>query len=76
MGPAFYVMAILGCADNTAACQQVSVAETRYESADACNAATTAVLMDNSDVAYPVIVAQCQRADAALVSAQSARPHG
>ena len=38
MGPVSYVIAILGCADGAAACQQVALAPARYESAAACEA--------------------------------------
>ena len=41
MGPAFYVMAILGCGEADTACQQVGVTQAQYESADACTAATS-----------------------------------
>jgi hypothetical protein len=64
MGPAFYVMAILGCGEADAACQQVGLAETRYESLEACNAATEAAVMRNMGLAFPVVAAQCRRADA------------
>ena len=42
MGPGFYVIAILGCADGSAACTPVATMPTRYESRDACVAATGA----------------------------------
>ena len=40
MGPAFYVIAILGCGEADSACQQVRVAEPVYQSVEACTAAT------------------------------------
>ncbi len=49
MGPVSYVIAILGCADGGAACQQVAVAPARYESAAACEAATGNVLAGSTD---------------------------
>jgi hypothetical protein len=42
MGPGFFVIAILGCADGSAACTPVATMPTRYESRDACSAATGA----------------------------------
>lgn len=63
MGPAFYVMAILGCGEGDVACQQVGVAEARYESLEACNAATALQVMRNVDLAFPVVAAQCRHAD-------------
>lgn len=66
MGPAFYIMAILGCGEADTACEQVGVAQAQYQSVEQCNAATEDALMQHSDVAYPVVVAQCQRADSPI----------
>jgi hypothetical protein len=63
MGPAFYVMAILGCGEAEGACEPVSTLATRYESQDACNAATTRAIEKHSDLLYPVVVAQCRPAN-------------
>jgi hypothetical protein len=63
MGPAFYVMAILGCGEAEAACQQVAVAQTRYENLEACNAATAEAVMRNVNLSFPVVAAQCRRDD-------------
>lgn len=65
MGPAYFVIAILGCGEGNAPCQEVRVAETRYESEAACSDATDAALMRNVDIAFPVVVAQCKGAGAA-----------
>lgn len=62
MGPVSFVIAILGCADGGTACQQVAVAPARYESAAACEAATTNVLAGATDFDFPTIVARCQSA--------------
>ena len=59
MGPATFLIAILGCGEAEAPCEAVRTLETRYESQAACNAATEAAIMRNSDVDFPVIVAQC-----------------
>ncbi|MBA17382.1 MAG: hypothetical protein CMN73_13655 [Sphingomonas sp.] len=61
MDPVFYIMAILGCADNGSACSQQRVEPIRYESAAACEAAVPDALMRNTDVSYPVIAAACQQ---------------
>ena len=63
MGPAFYVLAILGCGEGETACQQITTAGSSYESVDACNQASEGALMNHVDAAFPVVVAQCQRAD-------------
>jgi hypothetical protein len=64
MGPAAFVIAILGCGEGEAPCQQVRIAEARYESQAACTAATEAQLMRQTDLAFPVVVAECRPAGA------------
>ena len=73
MGPAFYVLAILGCGEGEAACQQVGVEQTRFESEAQCNRATGDAVLRNSDIAFPVVVAQCRRADRPLSGSISPR---
>jgi hypothetical protein len=62
MGPAIYVMAILGCGEASDVCEPVALAPVRYESVDACNAATAAMIERHSDALYPVVVAECRAA--------------
>ncbi len=63
MGPAFYIMAILGCGEAEAPCQTVATVPARYESQAACNAATEDALAEHAgDALYPVVVAQCRNA--------------
>jgi len=69
MGPAFYIMAIFGCADDGAACHAVRVVDTRYVSADACTLATEAMLEKSSDISFPVVTAQCLPEKEVTVSA-------
>ena len=64
MGPGFYVIAILGCADGSAACTPVATMPTRYESRDACQAATVNALQGSSDFDFPTLLAQCRPAKA------------
>ena len=59
MGPVTFLIAIRGCGEADAPCQQVRMLESRYESQAACTAATQAALSENSDADFPVIVAQC-----------------
>ena len=66
MGPAFYVMAILGCGEADTACQPVGMVETRYESLEACNAATAMAVSRHMNLAFPVVAAQCEREDRAV----------
>lgn len=64
MQAAFFLMAIMGCGEGEAPCQQVRLLETRYESQAACTAATEAAVRRFTDLDYPVVVAQCQAAGA------------
>ena len=64
MGPGFYVIAILGCADGSAACTPVATMDTRYESRAACSAAAEPVLAANSDFDFPTLRAECRPAKA------------
>ena len=59
MGPAVFIIAIMGCGEADAPCQQVRTLEARYESQAACTAATEAALLKNTDVDYPVVAAEC-----------------
>ena len=67
MGPAFYVMAILGCGEAETACEPVGVTDSRYESVEACTAETAAAIERHANAPYPVVVAQCQKAEGAVV---------
>lgn len=64
MGPGFFVIAILGCADGSAACTPVATMPTRYETRAACAAATAPVLMASGDFDYPTVLAECRPAKA------------
>ncbi len=75
MGPAFYIMAILGCGDAGASCQQVRVIETRYATPDACSAAMSATLMEQSDVSFPEVMAECRPGKGSLAGTPDA-PRG
>ena len=62
MGPGFFIIAILGCADGSAACTPVATMPTRYESRAACAAATAPALIANGDFDYPTVLAECRPA--------------
>lgn len=64
MGPGYFIIAILGCADGSAACTPLATVPARYESAEACAAATTQALIANSNFDFPTIVAECRAAKA------------
>jgi hypothetical protein len=62
MGPGYFIIAILGCADGSTQCTPVMTVPTRYESEAACTAAAPGVLMSNSNFDFPSLYAQCRRA--------------
>lgn len=70
MGPVGYLLAILGCGEGEANCQQVAVQPVRYESRAACLAASEAALAD-AEAPYPVIVADCRVAGAQTASVRA-----
>ena len=63
MEPLAFVMAILGCGEGDADCAQLALAPARYESQAACLAASETEIARHGDAEYPVVVAQCRRAD-------------
>lgn len=60
MGPGYFVIAILGCADGGSACTQVATLQTRYETAAQCSAATASALEANNNFDFPTLVARCR----------------
>jgi len=73
MGAGLFLMAIMGCADGSAACTPVATLPTRYESRAACAAATNAALATSTEFDFPTIVAECRPA-AAPASADKSLP--
>jgi acyl-CoA synthetase (AMP-forming)/AMP-acid ligase II len=63
MGPAYFVIAILGCADGGSACSPVATLQTHYATEEQCIAATGAALIQNSDFDFPTLVARCRAAE-------------
>ena len=59
MGPAYFVIAILGCADGGTSCTPVATLQTRYASVGECSAAAGAALEANSDFDFPTLLARC-----------------
>lgn len=64
MGPAIFVMAIMGCGEAEAPCLEVGRVDARYESREACVAETEAQVLRHAGIDYPVVVAQCLPAGA------------
>jgi hypothetical protein len=64
MGPGFFVIAIMGCADGSVGCTPVATLSPRYASQAQCAANTSAALAANSDFDYPTLVAECRAGNA------------
>lgn len=64
MGPGYFVIAILGCADGGSACTPVATLQTHYASVAECSAATSAALEANSSFDFPTLLARCRQAPA------------
>ncbi len=60
MGPGYFVIAILGCADGGGACTQVATLQTRYETEAECSAATASALEANTKFDFPMLLARCR----------------
>jgi hypothetical protein len=73
MGPAYFVIAILGCADGGNSCTPVATLPTEYATEDRCVAATGAALIENSGFDFPTLVARCRPADSRSAEAQHGR---
>ncbi|HEX8654135.1 MAG TPA: hypothetical protein VF693_02780 [Allosphingosinicella sp.] len=65
MSPALYVIAILGCGEGEAPCQPVQIVEARYDSREACLAATEGALGAFAGLDFPIVVAECRAEGAA-----------
>lgn len=60
MGPGYFVIAIMGCADGSTACTPVATMPTRYESRATCAAAAPSTLAANATFDFPSLMAECQ----------------
>lgn len=74
MKEALIIMAILGCGDDSSQCETVRKVETAYTTVADCRAATPAVLEKLTDLAYPVIMANCLKSTKSAYA--EARPIG
>ncbi len=74
MGPAYFVIAILGCADGGTACTPVTTLQTRYATEAECTAASGAALIENSQLDFPTLLARCRRGEAHSAEAEKPNP--
>jgi hypothetical protein len=72
MGPGYFVIAILGCADGGTACTPVATLQTHYSTVSECSAATGAMLEQNSNFDFPTLLARC-RPGASTTTADNGR---
>jgi len=73
MGPGYFVIAILGCADGGSNCTPVATLQTQYASEAECSAATLAALETHNDFDFPTLVARC-RSGKPPASAEARKP--
>jgi len=57
----YFIIAIFGCADGSAACTPVATVPTHYASQAACAAAAGDALLANSDLEFPSLSAECRQ---------------
>jgi hypothetical protein len=76
MDQILYVLAIMGCGDDSGACRQARVEPANYTSIQACQEAMPAALQRNTDIDYPVISAACQRRTPQMAEAQDRTRNG
>ena len=74
MGPGFFIIAIMGCADGSVGCTPVATMPTRYESQSACAAATGSALASNTDFDFPTLLAECRPGSAPAANRTDRKP--
>ena len=74
MGPGYFIIAILGCADGGTGCAPVATVATHYVSESTCAAAAPEALIDNSDLDFPTLVAECRPVGTAAAAADRPQP--
>ena len=57
----YFIIAIFGCADGSAACTPVATVPTHYASEAACAAATGDALLASSNFDFPSLSAECRQ---------------
>jgi hypothetical protein len=60
MGPAYFVIAILGCADGSQTCTRVATMPAHYADQQSCSASVASALAASTDFDFPTLVAECQ----------------
>ena len=76
MQPVFFLVAIMGCGDGDVACRDARVLPARYATAAQCRAALPQRLMENTDLSFPSLQADCRASGPRLSSATKPKPRG
>lgn len=74
MGPAYFVIAILGCGDGGVGCTPVMTLQTHYSTEAECTDAAGAALINNSQLDYPTLLARCRPGQIKSAEAQKPGP--
>ena len=74
MGVGYFVIAIMGCGDGSAACTPVATVPTHYATEEQCVADTADALSNNSDFDFPTLVARCRAVPAAASASDNSAP--
>ena len=74
MEPAYFVIAILGCADGGSACTPVATLPTHYQNEAQCSAETYAALERSTELDFPTLMAECRRTHPAAAAARTDPP--
>lgn len=76
MGPGYFILAIMGCGDGTAMCQEVRDTGRVYRSEVECLADSEATLMSASELSYPEIMVECRAISPQVAQRRMANPAG
>lgn len=60
MGPAFYILAIMGCGDGAVQCETLMREDRVFRTEAACQAEIEDALMRATDQPYPTLAAECR----------------
>ena len=74
MGPGYFVIAILGCADGGTACTPVATLPSRYASEAECSAATSGALLEHSNFDFSTLLARCRADSKKAADSQPGNP--
>lgn len=76
MEPVYFVLAIMGCGDGQAACQEMRTEPVRYQSAAQCRAALPSAIVRHADLDFPVVSGACRASGPIMVRNEAKPPRG